>query len=108
MQILSLTTAFAVLALALIGTANPSFERNQCRRADGSIELREVDGSLLPRDDGCTNANAGGPGCPSRTRIASPRTDRSTRVAPRMGWVARSARPARTAYTTAECHGVGS
>ncbi len=64
MQIRSLTTAFAVLALALTGTANPSFARNQCRRADGSIELREVDGSLLPRDDGCTNANAGGPGLP--------------------------------------------
>ena len=64
MQILSLTTAFTLLALALTSTANPSMKRNACRRADGSFELREYDGSLLPRADGCTLANAGGPGAP--------------------------------------------
>lgn len=60
MQILSLTTTFTLLALALTSAANPSVKRNQCRRADGSIELSEH----VPRADGCTNANAGGPGLP--------------------------------------------
>ncbi|KAI0705296.1 hypothetical protein C8T65DRAFT_728015 [Cerioporus squamosus] len=64
MQIISLTTTLTVLALALTSTANPSAKRNACRRADGSIELREYDGSLIPRADSCTLANAGGPGAP--------------------------------------------
>ncbi|KAI0753523.1 hypothetical protein C8Q80DRAFT_1118625 [Daedaleopsis nitida] len=66
MQLSAITIALFALAASVVASPQTDLleKRNACRRTDGSIELREWDGSLITRTDGCTLDNAGGSGAP--------------------------------------------
>ncbi|RPD58148.1 hypothetical protein L226DRAFT_537295 [Lentinus tigrinus ALCF2SS1-7] len=64
-----LTLASALFAAVLAVSGNPTTEvvyaRGQCRRTDGTLEVREwSSAAVAKRDGGCNLSNAGGAGDP--------------------------------------------
>ncbi|TFK84849.1 hypothetical protein K466DRAFT_664897 [Polyporus arcularius HHB13444] len=65
-----LTLASALLAAVIAVSTSPTTEvihaRGQCRRADGTLEIREWSAPVVAkRNGGCNLSNAGGPGDPA-------------------------------------------